>query len=207
MSSDNPLGIVAGSGIDLAQFLDDVSGEEVFENIPALPKAGVLGHEGRFIRGRCEGQAIVLQCGRLHFYEGCDYSTVVRPVDVMKAYGVRTVLFTNAAASRSLLDRNHPTRKNHTLCRKVSQEAIMSAISREAAFLFSGYLSYNNQRWFVVLARPITQFLCSMYTWPGHLVVSHKLRERSIKGGTSIRAYAGFEHTMMRRSMRRLNPI
>lgn len=97
MNGDISLAIVAGSGIDLTPLLDAVTREESFGEIPGLPSAGVQGHGGRFIHGRSGDLRLVLQCGRLHFYEGVDYSTVVRPVDVLKGYGIRTVLFTNAA--------------------------------------------------------------------------------------------------------------
>ena len=97
-----PVGIVAGSGIDLRRLLDTVSEERPFSEFPELEQ-GVL-RQGvatpcprRFVCGACGPYPIVLQCGRLHMYEGLDYEAVVRPVDVLHDLGVRSILFTNAA--------------------------------------------------------------------------------------------------------------
>lgn len=90
------LGIVSGSGIALQDLLDSVTGERAFGDIAGLARGGVLGHEHRFVLGHCGALPIVIQSGRLHFYEGFDYESVVRPVDVMYEMGVKTILFTCA---------------------------------------------------------------------------------------------------------------
>lgn len=97
MSHPTPIGIVCGSGIDLNALLDTQSEIKSFADVPGLPETTVLGHEGQFIRGTCDGIPIILQRGRLHFYEGHAYDTVVSPVHCLHAFGSRTVVFTNAA--------------------------------------------------------------------------------------------------------------
>ena len=98
-----PLGIVSGSGLVLDAVFDEIEERRAFSEIPELAAlAGdaddaLAGHERLFLRGRCGRYPIVLQCGRLHLYEGFDYETVVRTVEVLKGFGVNTVLFTNAA--------------------------------------------------------------------------------------------------------------
>ncbi|MBN2310707.1 MAG: purine-nucleoside phosphorylase [Candidatus Hydrogenedentes bacterium] len=92
-----PLGIVAGSGIDLRGLLDRVEREQAFHEVAGLVSSAVPGHAGRFLHGVCGGHPVVLQCGRLHVYEGLAVGEVVRTVDVLASSGVRTILFTNAA--------------------------------------------------------------------------------------------------------------
>jgi len=93
----SPVGIVSGSGIELESLLDPVKDELSFAEVPGLLEGTVLGHEHRFLKGFCGGVPVILQCGRLHMYEGFDYETVVKPVDVMAEWGVRKLIFTCAA--------------------------------------------------------------------------------------------------------------
>lgn len=93
----NPIGIVGGSGIALRSLLDDVDEERAFAEVAGLESGAVPGHEHRFIWGRCGSQPIILQSGRLHFYEGFDFTTVTAAVAAMHAWGVRTIVFTCAA--------------------------------------------------------------------------------------------------------------
>ena len=81
----------------MRSLLDEVFAERPFRAVPGLPQSAVPGHEGAFIHGRCAGTPVVLQCGRLHAYQGLAFEDVTRPVDVMHEYGVDRILFTNAA--------------------------------------------------------------------------------------------------------------
>lgn len=92
-----PIGIVCGSGIDLEDILDTRTSETPFSKFTSIPPVAVEGHPGAFVEGLCGDVSVVLQCGRLHFYEGHPYEDIVSPVDAMYRMGVRTVLFTNAA--------------------------------------------------------------------------------------------------------------
>ena len=97
------IGIVCGSGIAIESLLDERTGERRFRDIPELadcvgPDHNELpGHNLKFIFGSCGDQPVVVQCGRLHFYEGLDYETATRPVDFMHSLGVQSVIFTCAA--------------------------------------------------------------------------------------------------------------
>ena len=97
MTLEAPIGIVCGSGIDLEPLLDTRSEPILFSDCPDITPTTVTGHQGRFIQGTCHGIPIILQCGRLHFYEGHDFDTVVAPVDKLKDLGVQTIIFTSAA--------------------------------------------------------------------------------------------------------------
>ena len=91
-----PIGIVSGSGIDLRGLLDEMTEEQRFAAVEGLGDGSVAGHACVFVHGRCADRDVVLQCGRLHAYEGLDYAAVTRPVDVLHAHGVRDVVLTNA---------------------------------------------------------------------------------------------------------------
>jgi purine-nucleoside phosphorylase len=89
--------VVLGSGLsDLSAVVSD--GVSIpFQEIPGFPAAGVLGHAGRMVSGRLEGNAVLMQAGRFHFYEGHDPSVVVAPIRIAAALGATTVILTNAA--------------------------------------------------------------------------------------------------------------
>ncbi len=90
-----PVGIVSGSGLDLLPLLDDVDRVVSFSEIDGLPTSNLEGHPRTFAFGRCGATAVILQSGRLHFYEGFDYAAITRPVEIMYGWGVRTFVFTN----------------------------------------------------------------------------------------------------------------
>lgn len=95
--STERLAIVAGSGLDLLPLLDEPGPRHPFSAWGELPVSSVPGHEPVFAEGRCAGRPVVVQCGRLHTYEGLPFDTVVRTVDVLHDLGASAVLFTNAA--------------------------------------------------------------------------------------------------------------
>lgn len=91
------IGIVSGSGLDLSLLLDRRIGEFPFTAELGFDIAALDGHEHRFVRGFCGDREVILQCGRLHFYEGYTYEEVTGCVDVMQVFGARSVVFTNVA--------------------------------------------------------------------------------------------------------------
>jgi purine-nucleoside phosphorylase len=93
----SPFGIVSGSGIELETMFDSIDERLPFHETGYLPDGSVEGHDRCFLRGRWNGIQIVIQCGRLHMYEGFDYATVTRPLEQLHAWGVRTLFLTNAA--------------------------------------------------------------------------------------------------------------
>jgi len=94
---NHAVAVVAGSGLDLTALLDTVARVTDFADCSALPASAVAGHEGRFWEGWSGETPVIVQQGRLHFYEGLDFDTVVRTVDLLFDRGARTVVFTNAA--------------------------------------------------------------------------------------------------------------
>jgi purine-nucleoside phosphorylase len=93
------IGIVLGSG--LGSLADAVTEAEIINvvDIPHWPRSTVEGHVGRLVLGRLEGQAVVIQQGRAHYYEGLSMQQVTLPIRVMQLMGVETVILTNAAGA------------------------------------------------------------------------------------------------------------
>jgi purine-nucleoside phosphorylase len=94
--SNYSVGLVAGSGIDLAPLLTERHEAVSFRSVFSMPSQTVDGHGGVFVKGNCRTLGIIVQMGRLHIYEGLSYASVVRTVDAMAAWGVKTIVFTNA---------------------------------------------------------------------------------------------------------------
>ena len=89
--------IVLGSG--LGALADKVKAECVLSagEIEGYGKSTVSGHSGKLIFGVLENKKVVVQQGRIHYYEGYDMGEVVLPVRLMCALGAKTVILTNAA--------------------------------------------------------------------------------------------------------------
>jgi purine-nucleoside phosphorylase len=97
MNSSPAVAFVAGSGLDLTGLFDQITEEIPFEDVPGLSGSTVPGHSGRFRMGTVGEQPVIVQCGRRHFYEGCDYGAVTASVDALADFGARYIVFTNAA--------------------------------------------------------------------------------------------------------------
>jgi purine-nucleoside phosphorylase len=93
------VGIILGSGLGpLADAIEDAVVIPASE-IPHWPVSTVIGHQGRLIVGRLEGQPVLALQGRVHYYEGYSMGQVVLPVRVMQRLGIDTLIVTNAAGA------------------------------------------------------------------------------------------------------------
>ncbi|MCS6835050.1 MAG: purine-nucleoside phosphorylase [Anaerolineae bacterium] len=91
------IGLVLGSGLGgLANELKQADFIP-YEDIPNCPRSTVHGHYGRLVIGTLEGQTVIAQQGRVHFYEGYDMQQVTFLVRVMGLLGVKVLILTNAA--------------------------------------------------------------------------------------------------------------
>lgn len=91
------IGLVLGSGLGgLAGALEE---RDVIDSreLPGWPHSTVEGHSGNLVLGRLEGQTVVAQQGRVHFYEGYTTQQIVFPVRVMIRLGIEILVLTNAA--------------------------------------------------------------------------------------------------------------
>jgi purine-nucleoside phosphorylase len=91
------VGMITGSG--LAGLADEVTDAVriPYRDIPHFPESTVAGHPGELVLGRLEGQPVVIQRGRVHFYEGYSMQQITFPVRVMRALGAEVLIVTNAA--------------------------------------------------------------------------------------------------------------
>jgi purine-nucleoside phosphorylase len=93
------VGVILGSGLGaVADRVFEDSGHVVdYAAIPHFPVSSVEGHKGRLVAGTVAGVPVLLMQGRVHRYEGYPASSVVFPVRVLHALGVRRLVVTNAA--------------------------------------------------------------------------------------------------------------
>ena len=93
------IGLVLGSG--LGALADAVENADVIPvgGIPHWPPSTVEGHAGRLVVGQLEGQTVLVQQGRAHYYEGHSMQQSTLPVRVMQLLGIQTLIVTNAAGA------------------------------------------------------------------------------------------------------------
>lgn len=88
--------IVLGSGLGhLAEEVQDAI-RIPYAEIPGWKRSTVPGHAGELVVGTLSGKPVAVMKGRLHFYEGYEIADVAFPVRVFKAWGIDTLILTNA---------------------------------------------------------------------------------------------------------------
>jgi purine-nucleoside phosphorylase len=94
--------IVLGSGLgEFTKALKDALAL-AYSDVPHWPASAVVGHAGQLVVGTIRGRRVAALSGRAHFYEGHDLRTVTFGVRALAAYGVRTIILTNAAGGINL---------------------------------------------------------------------------------------------------------
>lgn len=91
------IAIILGSG--LGDFVDgrpDAVSVEA-KDIPHYPQSTVEGHRGKLVFLSLGGKPVLAFQGRVHFYESNRVHTVLYPIQVAHALGVRNLIVTNAA--------------------------------------------------------------------------------------------------------------
>lgn len=93
------VGMILGSG--LGSLADSVENPEFipYEELPNWPVSTVIGHSGRLVVGKLEGQDVLVMQGRTHYYEGYGMDQVTLPVRVMQRLGIEILFVTNAAGA------------------------------------------------------------------------------------------------------------
>jgi len=88
--------IVLGSG--LGKLADEVTGATriPYAEIPGFATSTVVGHAGELVTGTLAGRDVAVMKGRFHWYEGYDMDAVTFPIRVFKAWGIDTLILTNA---------------------------------------------------------------------------------------------------------------
>ncbi|HEY7624696.1 MAG TPA: purine-nucleoside phosphorylase [Candidatus Limnocylindria bacterium] len=90
------IAVVLGSGLGgLATEVQDAS-RISYGDIPGFRRSTAPGHAGELVVGMLSGKDVAVMNGRMHYYEGYEISEVAFPMRVFRAWGVRTVILTNA---------------------------------------------------------------------------------------------------------------
>jgi purine-nucleoside phosphorylase len=91
------IAIILGSGLgELAKDVTDAV-RIPYPVIPGFERSTAPGHAGELVVGRLEGKDVAVMNGRFHYYEGYDPRAVTFPVRVLHAWGVDTLIATNAS--------------------------------------------------------------------------------------------------------------
>jgi purine-nucleoside phosphorylase len=94
------VGVVLGSGWGAAAagVAEGARAEKIpYGDIPGFPPCSVEGHLGTMVVGRGWGPLTAVLQGRTHRYEGDSWDDVTFPVRVLGAWGVKTLVVTNAS--------------------------------------------------------------------------------------------------------------
>lgn len=93
------IGLVLGSGLGkLADHLEDAL-VIPYANLPGFPRSSVAGHQGNVVIGTLCGVPVACLQGRVHYYEGIDYTSMKTLIRTLKVLGCDTMLATNAVGS------------------------------------------------------------------------------------------------------------
>jgi len=91
------IGIILGTGLGGLADAIEVDATVSYDDLPHFPSTTVESHEGRLIVGQLDGVPVVAMQGRLHLYEGFSARQATFPIRVLGAFGVDTLLISNAA--------------------------------------------------------------------------------------------------------------
>lgn len=93
------VGIILGSGLGAYAEQAKALAAIPYQEIPGFPRCSVEGHTGRLVLTERAGVCVAILQGRVHRYEGYALDTVTRPVRVLAALGVQTLIVTCAAGA------------------------------------------------------------------------------------------------------------
>ena len=91
------IGVVLGSGLGAFADALDHRTELPYSEIPGWPTSTAVGHAGKLVIGQLDGLELAVMAGRAHLYEGNTLAQATHGVRVLRALGVRSMVFTNAA--------------------------------------------------------------------------------------------------------------
>lgn len=96
-SQQPQIALILGSGLGGVVEQIDVEKSVPYREIPGFPVSTAIGHKGQLTLGRFAGVPVAVMEGRFHLYEGYAAHLVTRPIELLHALGVRTLIATNAA--------------------------------------------------------------------------------------------------------------
>ena len=90
------IAVILGSGLGgLAKDVQEAT-RISYAEIPGFKRSTAPGHAGELVVGTLSGKDVAVMNGRMHYYEGYDITEIGFPVRVFRAWGVRTMIITNA---------------------------------------------------------------------------------------------------------------
>ncbi len=92
--------VILGSGLSEVLKLEDPH-VLPFNEIPGFPRTTVAGHAGKVEVGKLGRATVLVQRGRVHYYEGHAMTDLVLPIRAYARLGVRQLLITNASGGIS----------------------------------------------------------------------------------------------------------
>ena len=91
------LAIVLGSGFRGVTEAMDTDAAIPYAKLLGFPQPSVAGHPGEARIGTLGGALTLVLNGRAHYYEGHSMAAITFPIRVLAAYGIESLLLTNAA--------------------------------------------------------------------------------------------------------------
>jgi purine-nucleoside phosphorylase len=99
LKSQPHIAMILGSGLGpLAESVEDAA-VIPYGELPGWPVSTVIGHQGKLVCGKMEGQEVIVMQGRTHYYEGYSMGQVTMPIRVFQRLGVEILVVTNAAGA------------------------------------------------------------------------------------------------------------
>jgi purine-nucleoside phosphorylase len=89
--------IVLGTG--LGGLAEHIRGETIYPNheLPEFPRPTAVAHSGRLVCGHLADVPVVAMQGRVHYYEGYEFSRITLPVRVAAELGCALLIVSNAS--------------------------------------------------------------------------------------------------------------
>jgi purine-nucleoside phosphorylase len=91
------VGLILGTGLGALAREIEAEAAIPYPEIPHFPRSTVESHAGQLVCGRLAGQTVMAMEGRFHLYEGYSPWQVTFPIRVMKEFGCRLLIVSNAA--------------------------------------------------------------------------------------------------------------
>lgn len=93
------VGIILGTG--LGGLVKYIKKEKVidYSDIPHFSVSTVESHHGKLIFGTLSGKKIMAMQGRYHYYEGYSHERITFPLHIMKEFGVKYLIVSNACGA------------------------------------------------------------------------------------------------------------
>ncbi len=91
------IAIILGTGLGGLVSQIDVKTQLFYGDIPNFPISTVEGHQGKLIFGYLGKKPVMAMQGRFHYYEGYTIQQVTFPVRVMKFFGIKNLIVSNAS--------------------------------------------------------------------------------------------------------------